>query len=227
MLKKAVAGVLALAIGTMVSGCAYKGEGVENPIMRRVMWFSFLAGDDIAQSCAAGSPDKIRLVYNGVWREQVRIYEYGFSGANVLDQRVIGANELSLVSLDDPGAIWRGKVGKATLSAQQAAGLTAALQESRAFGPTVTGQHIASDGYYWTVAACHGGKFSFNAWQYPNADFAALTFPAQVMALDNTGVAFNPARKWDSYEIANKQRDDRERWYIDTKANGLVGAGSR
>ncbi len=227
MFKKASLGVLAAAIGVMVSGCAYQGEGIDNPVARRAVWFSFLAGDDMAQSCRAGSPEQVRAVYNGVWREQVRIYELGFTGANVLDQRVIGANELTLVSLDDPQAIWRGKVGKTTLTPEQASALTAALEQNGAFGPTVTGQHIASDGYYWTVAACHQGRFTFNAWQYPNPDFAALTFPAQLLAADKTGIAFNPARKWDSYEIANKQRDDRERWYIDTKPNGLVGAGSR
>ena len=227
MLKRLIQGTAAALVVGSLSACAYNGGGIDNPLARRAVWFSFLAGEDIKQACAAGGADQYRLVYNGVWREQVRIYELGFSGPNDLDQRVIGANELSVVSLDDPTAIWRGKTGKTQLKPEQAAALNASFEQSGLYADPPSGLRMASDSFYWTAASCHQGRFSFNAWQYPSSRFQQLAFVQPLLAADVTGVAFNAARDPGSLEVANKQRDDYERWYIEAKTGGLVGVGSR
>ena len=48
---------------------------VEQPIVRTFNWFSYVGADDIRSSCEPDGRSRLRLIYNGVWEEQVRAYE--------------------------------------------------------------------------------------------------------------------------------------------------------
>src|SRR5258708_39640919 len=57
--------------GLALAGCTYSG-GIDNPLVRKFEWFSYVAGDDIRSKCGPGSPPQYRLGLNPHWDEQVR-----------------------------------------------------------------------------------------------------------------------------------------------------------
>lgn len=174
---------LCLAVLISLSGCAYDGGDIGNPLTRKVQWYSFVGGDDIQAACAAGAPDQARLVYNAVWGEQVRIYEWDANHPD-LRIRVIGSGSLTGLSTDDVLAPWRAAETQVALSAEARAGLDAALAEAGGFGPPAVGLDLPSHGYYWAAATCHRGQFTFTGWRWPSPEFSAARFPALLFAQD-------------------------------------------
>ncbi len=172
--------VAALAL---LAGCAYTGDDIGNPFYRKVQWFSFVEGTDIAAACAAGSPERFRLVYNGLWEQQVRVYEWG-SPDKALKISTLRSGNVAEIDLYDPLSPWRADVATAPLDQAAYGGLDAALAESGAFGPPAVGLELPSHSYYWTAATCRQGKYVFTAWAYPSAAFDAARFPAALAALD-------------------------------------------
>lgn len=168
---------------TLLGGCAYDGGDIGDPIHRKFHWFSFVAGDDIAASCGSGLPDRARLVYNAVWGEQIRIYEWD-SVRKSLRVRVIGAGDVRDIRLNDPVAAWRADEVTVPLDDAAYDGLTATLAESGGFGPPAVGTNLPSRGYYWAAATCRQGKFTFTGWAYPSDAFASVRFPSALFALD-------------------------------------------
>lgn len=173
---------IALALAGL-AGCTYTGDDIGNPLYRKVQWYSFVEGSDIKAACAEAAPERFRLVYNALWDQQVRIYEWD-SAAKSLKISVVGTKDLTDITLNDPLTPWRAKV--ATVALDQAAqdGLTAALADSGAFGPPAVGLELPSHSYYWTAASCHAGKYVFTAWSYPSPAFDAARFPTALAALD-------------------------------------------
>ena len=168
---------------TLLAGCAYTGGDIADPIHRKFHWRSFVAGDDIAASCGEGSPDRARLVYNAVWGEQVRVYEWD-SVRKTLRVRVIGDGDLSDISLGDPLGAWRAGEDSVVLDGAAYDGLEAALAASGAFGQGKASLDLPSQSYYWAAATCHQGKFALTGWLYPSESFSAASFPAALFALD-------------------------------------------
>jgi hypothetical protein len=214
-----------ILLSASVAGCMYKGEGIDNPVVRKGTWYSFLAGDDIKANCRPGSPDQVRAVYNGQWREQVRIYELGLKAPRQLDQRVIGAGTLTSFTTDDLLAPWRGTTASATMPAEMNDWLMSSFAASGAFGPPAVGLQMPSDGYYWTVASCTHGSYHFTAWLYPREEFEKLTFPKALLGIDATKVPFNEPHPMNAGEMVSEsqRRAEHERWYIKVGPNGLVG----
>ena len=180
----------------VLAACGYAPGDIGNPLARKVTWFSFVAGDDVRTACRPGAPDQFRIVYNGVWAEQVRIYEIGFGGPHQLDQRVIGAGRVDELSISDPLLAWRGTSASLTLSAEEYATLLRDLDQSGAYRSPDTTLTLAGNDFYWVAATCHEGAFHLTAWLYPSDGFSRATFPTWLIALDKTGVPFNPPRPW-------------------------------
>jgi hypothetical protein len=214
-------GLLALLA---VGACAYHGDQIGNPFVRRFQWFSYVGGDDIRAACAAGAADRYRLVYNGFWEEQVRIYELGLSGPLELDQRTLDGLDLSDVSSDDLAAPWRGQTARATLGPAQYDQLIAAFRASGLFEPPPIGLLLPSDGFYWTAVGCRQGRFYYNAWLYPSDRFAGLVFPRLLLAFDRTGVPFNSPDSQGWITNYSQQQLDRERWFIQVETGGFSGS---
>lgn len=172
-----------LALIISLAGCAYDGGDIGNPFTRKVQWYSFVGGDDIQAACAAGAPDQARLVYNAVWGEQVRIYEWQGASRD-LRIRVIGPGNLTGLTSDDVLAPWRAVETRVALSDPARRDLDSALAEAGGFGPPAVGLDLPSHGYYWAAATCHAGRFTFTGWRWPSDSFAAARFPAVLFALD-------------------------------------------
>ena len=221
---RAGAGIVLL----LLSGCAYDGSG--DPVSRKFSWFDYLGGGDIRAACAAGAADRYRLVYNAIYVEQVRTYDLSVNpdGSGTLQSRVFGSPKLSAFSIggiSDLTSPWRGEAVSRRLDAAAVAALDADIAASGAYGPAPEGLRLDSDRFYWTVAACKGGVFRFNAYQWPSDRFAALKFPERLFAWDETGVTVHPPREADTREIhGSNNPEGAARFTVEVGANGLMGA---
>ncbi|MCF8482670.1 MAG: hypothetical protein K9H25_19785 [Rhodospirillum sp.] len=175
-------GVLALG------ACASSGD-IDNPAERRLSWYSHLNGDDIRAACQPGAPDHLRAIFNGVYSEEVRLYEIRTLGEDrSLSSRVIGPADLTtlakvggLSSLFDP---WRGTSRVHALDGEGWASLREALKADGLGEAPPEGLEVRSDRFYWVVVGCLDGAMVFNAWADPSDRFAALTFDDVLVALD-------------------------------------------
>ncbi len=187
--------VAALGLGACTTFTTYRGLPA-NPVERSLTWFRYLAGDDIRQSCKAGSPDHYRFVYNGIYEVQIRGYELTpVSDGAELTVRARGASGLlNRFTIDNPFGPWELIHSRAVLSNSQAAAIVDAYADAVAASPPAAGQQLDSNEYYWIVAGCAAGTFALNVFVDPKVDVNALEFPQRLLAHDGSGVPFREAR---------------------------------
>lgn len=214
---------LALALLVLAPGCAYEPGDLDNPVERRLSWFSFLDAADIRAACGPGAPDRYRIVQNANWERQVRIYELGVAGRpRLLRERVLGPANLARVDLRDPLEPWRGEEAHALLPQGEHARLIASLEASGAFRAPPVGLRLPSERHYWIVAACRDGVFHYNAWLHPSPRYEAITFDAVLARLSPTGIPFVPEPA--APPVRFYDRDDAvPRFTIEIGARGLAG----
>ena len=228
----------------MVVACAYK-EGADDPVSRKLNWFSYLNADDVRESCGPEAPARYRFVYNGVYfapgNEQVRTYDIdadpGSADRHRVKVRVIGAVNLSNVVIDDPvGTLFndpldflapgRGVIEHVTVSDSDLDALDGALATSGFFQPAPDGLRLQSSDFYWLAASCIGGKFVYNAYKWPSAAFGNLTFPDVLLSWDPTGIPINPPKKLTNFDIYGQttpEAGDAQGFSVTVGENGLVG----
>lgn len=194
VLKKAL--LVLITASAALAGCASQGP-TNDPVQRHFSWEYYVGGDDIAQRCQPGTPDRYRMVYNAIYDEQRRSYDFTplEQGAMMLEARAMAPANLLTIPLNDPIAPWRGAVGLRKLSAEEFAGIKAALQQAGLGKPSPKGLFLRGDDFYWTASACIDGRFHFYAWNNEQPGFAALPFLAALAPFDTTGVAPNPPRQ--------------------------------
>ena len=236
-------GVVAAAIGMTVA-CAYK-EGADDPISRKLNWFSYLDAQDVREACGPEAPARYRFVYNGVYfapgNEQVRTYDIdpdpGSPDRHRVKVRVIGAANLADVVIDDPIgklindpldllAPGRGTIEYVTVGDSDLDALDKSLAASGVFEPAPAGLRLRSIDFYWLAAACIHGKFVYNAYKWPSPAFANATFPNLLMSWDPTGIPLNPPKQLtnlDVYGEATPHPDAAQGFSVTVGENGLVG----
>ncbi len=216
----------------LLSACAYRG-GIAQPLTQKVAWFSYINGDDIRAACVPGASSQYRLIYNGEYDRQVRVYEILAGGggaaytARVQGGGGIGLLRLSFTNLEGLGG-WT--TARARLDASDLADLERALTNNAAFSPPPPGMNLASEEFYWIFVGCRDGKMYFNAWRYGDDRFAALTFPAILLRHDATGVAVNPPRDVgpiDRVKRGGEPENTTPRFDLAIGANGLLGLAPR
>jgi hypothetical protein len=214
-----------------LSGCIADGVSGD-PISRRFTWFSMLGGEDIRNACGPGAPARYRLVYNGIYTEQVRVYELWArpDGSAVLDTTVLaGGVSVGSSTPADLGALVGGRRARVELTPDQSRDLQVAMEASGVLSAPPVGLRLRSDAFYWTTSACVGGRFAFNAFDHPSPRFAALRFPTLLFQLERSGVALNPPRPLDlgPFELTGAHetgpgRRTGPRFLVEVGANGLV-----
>ena len=212
-LNSAAAGT-ALVLGLMLSACAYRAGDEDSPLRRSFSWFSYLNADDIRASCRGGAADRYRIVYNGVWQEQLRTYDIvaGGGGAH-LKVKVTGDVDFARpIPLDDLLSPWRGRTERAALSARDMVRLRGALRQSGFYDPVPQGLRVRSWGFFWVVAACEDGRFRFNAWAYPSSRFAGVRLRHVLGPWDKTGIPF--ARPRETWEPDREEHKDIDRYQL-------------
>ncbi len=197
--------LMRLSLGLMLlGGCAYhEGQPVDinNPIVRKVGWFSYLDGNDIREVCAAGGSERYRLVYNGQYDGQLRSYELfvGQDGGGVLNARALNNDGTALqLSINDPFGSWNWKESQVRLTATEVAQFRSLLAASGYGSGAPQGLQLHSRDFYWVAAGCQNGTFHYGAWDnrpqpMAPAGFAPIKFQDFLLKHDQTGLAFRPA----------------------------------
>ena len=225
-----------LALGALSAACTYRGQ-IDQPLTQKATWFSYLNGDDVRARCQPGSGFEYRLIYNGRYDEQIRSYEMvddGAGGAR-LTSRVqegsgIDVTRLSVLNPLKPNAWTK---AESALTPDERIRFENALEASGAGRATSDGLRLFSGEFYWIANICHDGVFVFNAWRYPSDRYEALAFPELLLAMDKTGVAFNPPRYIPAAERiqANDSHPDRREYNttfnVEVGENGLKGAAGK
>ena len=220
----------------LLAGCAYEGY-IDQPITLKFTWYSYLAGDDIRESCVADTLPRYRLVYNGHYDEQIRSYEIvGLDGGGAAYKaRVLGPSRAfallrNPLDLQDP---WRWTASETLLGPDAVADFVSTLEGDVAARSTFGVMSLLSSEFYWIASGCRDGRFLFYAWRYGPADFEALAFPDMLLALDETGIRLNPPRPVDPQDRLRTGRpigargNDRPRPFVlRIGRTGRVGLGS-
>ena len=75
-MKRAFAAIFGLGLAAASAAVAQRPDSnVEQPIVRSFHWFSYVGGDDIRAACSRDGRNRLRLIYNAIYDEQVRAYE--------------------------------------------------------------------------------------------------------------------------------------------------------
>ena len=203
--KKAGWGLFPVGAALLLAGCAYQatgnqgaGLGIDNPVERRFTWFSYLDAADIRNSCAAGGPDQLRLVYNGQFPDQVRAYDILGGAKPVMTARARGASgnllNMSFDTLEGLFGPWNFRQSQATLSPAEWAELNELLRRSGYATTVQDGLRLHSMDFYWLVAGCEGGKFHYNGWaaRSSTTPLGNVRFLEFLLKRDQTGIAYRP-----------------------------------
>lgn len=206
-----------------LASCTWSGGDIGNPVERKFHWFSFVEGEDIRATCDAGTPDRFRLVYNGIYDEQLRIYELD-GLRRLLIVRVVDQGRGAGLSTGDILAPWRAVEAKVQLDQAGYDRLVAAFAQGGMFAPPPVGLELPSRSFHWTAATCHGGRYGFTAWKYPSAAFAAMGFDTALFALDPTGIPVNRAREvgFDPLWESKARRNEVVNFSLRVTADGLL-----
>jgi hypothetical protein len=220
-------------MGSMDAALAQRVDrNVDQPIVRSLNWFGFVGGDDIRAACTPGGRNHIRLVYNGLWEEQVRAYDLflqpdGTAGLQIgvlTDQGDVSS--ITISRGEDITSPWGMRKGQRLLTTAETGELVGLLQASAAFGPPRDGLRLPDNDFWWTVASCRNGTWGFQAYHYPTDNFANARFAEKLFALDNVKVAINRPRKLEPAEFrrdlnAPISRGRADRWMLVVGKDGL------
>ncbi|MGD9878598.1 MAG: hypothetical protein AB7F22_06835 [Reyranella sp.] len=192
------------ALGLVAASTAWAQRAdryVDPPIVRSFNWFSYVGGNDIREACGRDGRNRLRLIYNAIYDEQVRTYEVFLQpdGTAGLDIGVL-ADQGSVTNLriGDAGDVlgpWRMRRGQRLLTPAETRELLALMQASNAFGPPRDGLRLPDVDFWWTVASCRGGVWGFQAYHHPTDGFANVKFAAKLFSFDTVPVPVNPPRK--------------------------------
>lgn len=226
----------ALLSALAFSACAYQGL-IDEPVTIKATWYSYLAGDDIRQTCVPNGLPRYRLVYNGNYEEQLRSYEVvGLDGGGArFVARVLGPMRAAAVIRDpsDLQAPWRWTRSEALLSPQAFAGFKAVLDRDGLRRRLDGVMDLLSTEFYWIVSGCEKGEFLFNAWRFGTERYASLRFPEVLLGYDETGIELNPPRAVDPLDRLQARRpigrrdsgDAAHVFRVKVGPDGLVGMG--
>lgn len=191
----------------LLGACAYQpsgnsgaGTGIDNPVERKFTWFSYLDAADIRNSCAAGGPDQLRLIYNGQYNDHLRAYDILGGAAPVLTARARGTSgnllAMEFGSFDELLGPWNFRRSQTNLTPAQWRELQDLLGQSGYATTVQAGLRLHSQDFYWLVAGCEGGQFHFNAWAAHSSStpLERAKFVEFLLRHDATGVRYRPPR---------------------------------
>lgn len=221
-----------LLAATLLGGCAYHGN-IDDPMVQKLTWFSYVGGGDIRAACAAGGPESYRIIYNGRYREQLRSYELAGApdGSAVLQVRVKESPDMARLTGGDLEGPWRWVRSVDTLSPAELARFRALLDDSGFLAGAKPGLVLHSNDFYWVASGCGpDGKFHFAVWVAALGDFRRVRFADFLLAHDRTTIALNPPRPVpfsDYSPVPPGNRDERDRpendrFNLEVGADGLL-----
>jgi hypothetical protein len=213
----------------VLAACSYKG-GENQPVIRKFTWFSYIAGEDIARQCTGSRGERYRLVYNGVYNEQVRSYDItpAERGRYQIKINVTEEADIRSFSLDlnNPDLFhpWRPKVSTTNISASNLGVLKKTLKNAGFFDSPPPSENLPSIGFYWVISACIDGKFSQNAFLWPDNKFKQAQFGKLLSAWDFTDIPVNLPRKTSNFGVygTNDTTEYRNHFNLRFGSNGFL-----
>jgi len=207
--------IIPLVVSLILTACTF--EGSRHPVTLKFSWFSYLNGDDIRPRCSAGAPDEYRFIYNGVYTEQVRMYDV-FPAPDeddryIVEARVTGQADVSTVAAEysrfDLFAPWRAVESKINVRQEDIEKLNLSLKSSGLFSEEGHQGDLSSIQFYWIVSGCFDGKYIVRSFVWPEQAFQEADFPKLLMVWDFTQIPLNLPRKTSLFEIygTNDQED--------------------
>ncbi|PWC34469.1 hypothetical protein TSO352_18620 [Azospirillum sp. TSO35-2] len=175
-----------------LAGCASVGP-TDNPIARKLTWFSYINGDDLRADCGKDGADRYRLIFNADYNRHVRTYDIvsdPAKGGAAVEAHVIEATDLARITPLDPLSAARGREATTRLTPAQFDSFVGRLRDDGAFDPPPQGLRLPSNGFYWLINGCRAGQWFFTAYPYPSHRFTEAGFPEALQRIDPTGVAF-------------------------------------
>jgi hypothetical protein len=232
--------VIALSFSGLMAGCAYHGNSasdLDNPAVQKFAWFSFLDGHDIREACAAlgpKAPARYRLVYNGQYEKQLRIYEIESqpSGGANLRVRTKGGTNLANWWIQDTAdllAPWRWRESTAALSPEEMTQFHKALAESGYGSGAPQGLRLPSQDFYWVASGCEAGQFHFYAWRAKQGRLDDAKFQDFLLRHDGTGLTFRkpyvlPIEESSNYRPAGGNgRNPSSNFTVEVSGEGIGG----
>lgn len=198
-------GLFLVGLSLTLSACAYQsggnqggGMGIDNPVERKFTWFSYLDAADIRNSCAAGGPDQLRIVYNAQFYDQVRAYDLLGGASPMMTARARGSSgnllNLQFDSFEGMFGPWNFRQSQHALSAAEWGELNNLLRQSGYASTNQEGLRLHSQEFYWLVAGCDKGQFHFNAWAANARDtkLESIRFLDFLLRRDGTGIGYRP-----------------------------------
>lgn len=183
---------LALVASVALASCSYSGPS-NNPVDRRLTYFSFLAADDIRTACAENGAERYRFIYNAEYSRQVRFYEVTVdlgTGEGRQVTRVLGGRHIGAFQFGFENWLLEQGSHRALLAAGDLDALRGVLKAVR-FAEVPPGDiELWSDDYYWLVSACVGGRFHQNGYTRSSEGFATLGFAKVLAAHDGSGIGY-------------------------------------
>jgi len=221
----------ACALGAL-SACTAEKNIDGNPLLRKFQWFSYLEGGDFKASCTSNSANRYRLVYNGVYTEQVRIYDVFEDGLLMHTRVVLPADAKTFEVGSFSGLLnpWRGTFKDIELKLSDVNGLAKDLVDAGVFSVPNVGEELSSKGFFWTIAACHKGQYYFNGYAWPSENWSKLVFAERLFALDTIQIDLNQPRKTRTTRMMRKTKTSNvsrgKEFHLKVGENRLVGLGT-
>lgn len=225
-MKRVWRAVLA-AVVTMGTACTAEPNGggreIEAPIGRSFYWFRYIGGADIRDGCTSGAPDRLRIVYNAVWGEQVRIYD--FVGprmtSRVLTDMSVGLG-LEISSTGDLLGPWKARRAERVLNAAELRQLDQALSASGGFGPPAISRDLLSNEFWWSVASCRNGRWGYAAYDFQTDGFSRVRFAEPLFAVDPMARQLPPPppRRTAGERLGRESQQNHSKWRLTIGANG-------
>ena len=214
-------------VATLAAAACSNVEQARAPVVGRLSWFALLEGRDIREACVPGAPARYRLVYNGDYEDQTRVYDLVRTPDGASLRTVVSTANMTLFSYGggykNP---WRPeRESTATLDLDTYRTLARTL-EADGFGtPTRTDISFPSWDYYWIVTACAEGKFHINGWRAAGSTPPTLAFPALLLAHDKTEIPFAvpPENAYAAYRDRVQARGGDRSFEVRLAPNGLAG----
>ena len=189
-LSRRLASVLTAAL--VLAGCTYSGEP-QDPVSRRISYFSFLAADDIRAACDSGASERYRLVYNADYSRQVRIYEIAIdptSGEGRLVTRVLGGERLGPFQFNFQSWLLEQASARTLLRPRDVQLVRDTLADAGFMERPPHRVALWSDDFYWLASGCAAGRFHQNGYAYPSERYERLGFARVLATYDGSGIAF-------------------------------------
>lgn len=200
-----------------------EGREIEAPIGRSFYWFRYIGGADIRDACAAGAPDRTRIVYNAVWGEQVRIYDIvgPRMTSRVLTDMTVGLG-LEISSTGDLLGPWKARRAERVLNAAERRQLDSALGASGGFGPPAVNRDLQSHEFWWSVASCRNGRWGYAAYDFQTDGFRRVRFAEALFALDPMArtLAPPPPRNTAGERLGLEHKQTHSKWRLAIGADG-------